>query len=141
MVVDACEHIKNRRLHDPIINSFEMRAAVVVALLLAALAVASAARVPDGDLMDIKDTISDTASFQVGGSWLLLSLLLGFQSCRAMCISHSFEQNMAGSGCIRVDEAICLCAMRCMLGMCCAADQNKPTICMICLLPRSASLL
>ncbi|WIA15678.1 hypothetical protein OEZ85_002304 [Tetradesmus obliquus] len=47
-----------------------MRAAVVVALLLAALAVASAARVPDGDLMDIKDTISDTASFQ---RWLGLA--------------------------------------------------------------------
>jgi hypothetical protein len=45
-----------------------MRGAAVVALLLAALCVASAARLPDDDLMNLKDTLSNTASVQVGGS-------------------------------------------------------------------------
>jgi hypothetical protein len=53
-----------------------MRGAAVVALLLAALCVASAARIPDDDLSNIKETLSSVGSVQVGAAdvpavWLL----------------------------------------------------------------------
>ncbi|KAF6266286.1 hypothetical protein COO60DRAFT_445642 [Scenedesmus sp. NREL 46B-D3] len=47
-----------------------MRVAAVVALLLAALCVASAARVPDDDLSNIKETLSNVGSVQ---RWLGLA--------------------------------------------------------------------
>jgi hypothetical protein len=53
-----------------------MRAAAVVPMLLAALCIASAARITDDDLMNLKESLSDSASIQVGGCWLLLLLLL-----------------------------------------------------------------
>lgn len=57
-------------------DKLKMRVAAVVALLLAALCVASAARVPDDDLSNIKETLSNVGSVQVGAGdlspvWLM----------------------------------------------------------------------
>jgi hypothetical protein len=65
-----------------------MPAASVVALLLAALCVASAARIPDDDHSNIKETLSNVGSVQVGAAdvlavWLLLLLL--FCQLQATC--------------------------------------------------------
>jgi hypothetical protein len=54
----------------------KMRAASVVALLLAALCVASAARIPEDDPSNIKETISSIGSVQVGADDLRFAMLL-----------------------------------------------------------------
>jgi hypothetical protein len=73
-----------------------MRAAAVVALLLAALCIASAARIPDDDLSNIKETLSSIGSVQVGAADLLSSCGCCCCCCASCLVHVHWQQDLTG---------------------------------------------